>query len=365
MAAAKPNSMFGGVQIGADEPYGGLPNNAEALLKAVVECGLNAIELLSGPEQAYAGGPASGRGGMGGGAPGGAAGGAARAGAPGAQGAAAGGAPGGPGGAPGAPGAAGAQGRGAGGARAPLTPEQQAVQAKAQAELRQWRETVSMDKFKAFRKMYNDAGVKIYAFKLAPTLTMSDGEFKFIWDVGETLGANHLTMELPAQLNQQGELVWNDELLKRVAAYATKRKFRMAFHAHGQGGEKGFQKALDASPYLALNIDVGHFFGVNGISPLPVVEKYADMGRIASLHLKDRAAPPPGTEETAAAGPGRGGPNMPWGQGGTPIIEILQLMKRKKYKFPAAVELEYRVPEGSTAIAETKKCVEYCRKALA
>ena len=65
----------------------------------------------------------------------------------------------------------------------------------------------------------------------------------------------------------------------------------------------------------------------------PLLEQYHD--RIASLHLKDRK------------GPGGGGPNMPWGQGETPLKEILQLMKKNKYKFPASIEFEYPTPEGS------------------
>jgi sugar phosphate isomerase/epimerase len=207
-----------------------------------------------------------------------------------------------------------------------------------------------MDKYKAFRKMYNDAGVKIFAFKLPPTLDMSDEEYAYIWNVTEALGANHVTMELPT----------DEALLKRVGEYAAKRKLRIAFHTHGQGGSSGFDKVLAASPYTALNFDVGHYYGVNGESPLPLVEKYHD--RIASLHLKDRKGPPSGQ---AAEGNRGGGPNMPWGQGETPLAAILQSMKKNKYKFPASIEYEYQTPEGSDVLAEIKKCVEYCRKALA
>jgi hypothetical protein len=56
---------------------------------------------------------------------------------------------------------------------------------------------------------------------------------------------------------------------------------------------------------------------------------------------------------------------MPWGQGQTPLQEILQLMKREQYEFPATIELEYPVPEGSTVMAELKKCLAYCKEALA
>ena len=161
---------------------------------------------------------------------------------------------------------------------------------------------------------------------------MSDEEYAYIWNVAETLGANHVTMELPT----------DDALLKRVADYAATRKLRIAFHTHGQGGASGFDKVLNASPYTALNFDVGHYYGVNGESPVPLVEKYHD--RIASLHLKDRKGPTPG--QPAAEGGRGGGPNMPWGQGETPLAAVLQSMKKNKYKFPASIEYEYQTPEG-------------------
>ena len=56
---------------------------------------------------------------------------------------------------------------------------------------------------------------------------------------------------------------------------------------------------------------------------------------------------------------------MPWGQGDTQIKEILQLMKKEKYAFPACIELEYPAPEGSDVMKELAKCVQYCKDALA
>jgi sugar phosphate isomerase/epimerase len=337
MAAAKPNSVFGGVQIGTiTYSFRSLPSSAQEVLDYCIDCGISGVELMSNVAEGYAGAPQQGRGGPGGMPPGGMPPGGAPGAAPPAGGA--------PGAAPGAPAG---QGRG----RAPLTPEQQAAMRKRAEEMKAWRLSVSMDKYKAFRKMYEDAGVKIYAFKLPPTLEMSDEEYAYIWNVAETLGANHVTMELPT----------DDALLKRVADYAAKRKLRIAFHTHGQGGSSGFDKVLAASPYTALNFDVGHYYGVNGESPLPLVEKYHD--RIASLHLKDRKGPTPG--QPAAEGGRGGGPNMPWGQGETPLVSILQSMKKNKYKFPASIEYEYQAPEGSDALTEIRKCVEYCRKALA
>ena len=335
LMAARPNSMFGGVQIGAiTYSFRALPSSADETLKYLLDCGISAIELMSNVAESYAGSPQAGRGGgFGGGGRG-----------P--------GAPTAPGGAT-APDAAG-RGRGpggGGGGRAQMTPEQREAQQKAAAEMRDWRLSVSMDKYKAFRKMYNDAGVSIYAFKLPPTMSMSDQEYEYIWNVGETLGANHITMELPT----------DDALLQRVGEYAAKRKLRIAFHTHGQGGASGFEKALAASSFTALNLDVGHYYGVNGVSPIPVIQQYHD--RIASLHLKDRKGP--GSATAGNSGPGGGGPNMPWGQGETPLKEILQLMKQQKYPFPGSIEYEYNTPEGSDVVTEVKKCVQFCKDALA
>jgi hypothetical protein len=41
------------------------------------------------------------------------------------------------------------------------------------------------------------------------------------------------------------------------------------------------------------------------------------------------------------------------------------MMRKNKYTFPASIELEYNVPEGSDAVKEVKKCVDFCRTALA
>ncbi len=297
---AKPNSKFNGVQIGAiTYCFRTLPGSAEETLKYLTDCGISAIELMSNVAEGYAGIPAA------------------------------------PARPPAGPG------------KQQATPEQQKARKAAAEAIVKWRTSVSMDKYKAFRKMYEDAGVKIYAFKLPPTLEMSDAEYEYIWNVASALGANHITMELPT----------NDKLLQRVADYAAKRRLAIAFHTHGQGGDSEFDKVLGASKYTALNLDVGHYFGVTGKSPVPVIEKYHE--RISSLHLKDRKAPStPGDKKGAGA-------NMPWGEGGTPLKDILQLMKKNKYKFPGSIEYEYNTPAGSDVLTEVKKCVQYCKNALA
>ena len=341
VAAGKPNSNFGGVQIGAiTYSYRQLPNSNDAnqVLQYVVDSNISAIELMGPVAESYAGAPSSGRGGFGGGGGGGQGRGQGRgAGAPGGAPQTAGGGPGA--GGPGGPGGGGGRGRGG---RAPLTPEQQAAQQKAAEDLKKWRLAASMDKYKELRKMYNDAGVNIYAYKLEPRPNMSDEEYEYIFNVAAALGANHVTLELSD----------DDVFLKRVGDFAAKRGMLVAYHAHLQASMTAWDKALELSKGNALNLDCGHFVAATGESPVPLILKRHD--RIASMHLKDRRKQ--GTE---------GGDNLAWGKGDTPLKDILQAMRKNQYKFPASIEYEYQTPEGSDVIAEMKKCVQYCKDALA
>ncbi len=83
----------------------------------------------------------------------------------------------------------GGPGGGGGGGRRGMTPEQQAAQQEQTDKLKAWRTSVSMDAFKKLRKMYNDAGVTIYAWKQLNT-SMSDEEYEYIFNVAEALGVH-------------------------------------------------------------------------------------------------------------------------------------------------------------------------------
>src|SRR5687768_10736196 len=300
LAQGKPNSLFNGVQIGAiTYSYRQMPDqSAEATLKYVLDSGISAIELMDGPAETFAGRPSAGRGG-------------------------------------------GGRGRGV-----PPTPEQQAeqraAQQAAQAALKAWRTTVSMDKYKALRKMYNDAGVSIYAVKiLSPN--MSDEEFEYVFNVAEALGCTHTTLELPT----------DEAALKRIGEFAVKRKIYAAYHTHTQGSMDAFDRAFAISPGNMANVDLGHYVAAGNVGGTPVEFLEKHHARISSIHLKDRKSKE------------NGGDNVPWGTGDTPIRDILQTMKKRQWKFPASIEVEYRIPEGSDAVAEVKKCVQFCADALA
>jgi sugar phosphate isomerase/epimerase len=236
-----------------------------------------------------------------------------------------------------------AAGRGGGrGGRGEQTPEQRAAQEEQAAKLKAWRTSVSMDPFKKLRKMYNDAGVAIYAWKQL-NANMSDEEFEYIFNVAEALGCTHTTLELPTDAAQ----------LKRIGEFALKKKIYAAYHTHTQGNMTAFDQAFAISKGNMANVDFGHWVAAGNIggTPMQFLEKHH--GRISSFHVKDRTTP-----KNCAL-------NLEWGTGETPIKEILQLVKKNKWRIPATIELEYDVPEGSDAVREVRKCVEYCRTALA
>ena len=315
LVGAKLDSNYGGVQVGINAPYSfhNMPGGADDILKYVTETNISALELRLQPVEAYLKAPAPWV-------------------AP-----------------PRAPASAGSSAPGSapakkGGGRAPLTPEQQAERKAAGEALDKWRLSQSMDGFRAFRKKYEDAGVLIQIVKFDGINEMKDDVVDYCFQVAKALGAHAISCEIPVSRT------------KRLGAFGDKHKMMIGYHGHGNltdpeafGRLGAWEQAFWYSKYNGANVDIGHFFAANGFSPAEWIKE--NHTRVTHVHLKDRKA--------------NNGPNVPWGQGDTPIKEILQLMKREKYKFQATIEFEYPVPEGSTLLAELKKCVQFCKDALA
>lgn len=207
--------------------------------------------------------------------------------------------------------------------------------------LRQWRTSVSMDKFKSIRKMFRAKGVKIDILKLG-SHTWSDEEIDYAFNVCKVLGARGITMEI------------SEEAAKRMAPFAEKHNLYVIFHNHGQPASPdfSFDKVLAYGPKLMLNFDAGHYFGYTGLNPNDLIERLHE--RIVSIHVKDKTG-------TKASDPNK---NQQFGKGNTPTVEMLQLIQKNKWPITCDIELEYTIPEGSDAVKEVTKCVDYCRKAL-
>ncbi len=305
----KPNSIINGVQIGViTYSFRSMEDqSAEAILKYVLDSGMNAIELIGDPAETFAGRPVN------------------------------------------PIDMSKMWGLMVKRRDAELTEDEvkeladmTAIQDSYKKEVSKWRITSDMSKFEQFRKMYNDAGVNIYAFKPRNTFGMdnSDADIEWGMKVGKILGANHVTVEHPS----------DDSHTMRLGALGKKNGMYIGYHGHEQQTPILWDTALAQSEYNALNLDLGHYTAAGNSKPLEII--IAKHDRIKSMHLKDRQTP----ENDKG--------NLSWGQGDTPIAQALQLMQRKKYNYPATVELEYKIPEGSNAVEEVKKCLNFCEQAL-
>ncbi len=205
-----------------------------------------------------------------------------------------------------------------------------------------WRLACDFKKYEELGKLFKDAGIHVHTVKFAPA-NWSDEEIDYAFKAAKIMGAGAITNEI------------GDEACRKLGKFAEKHGMIAAYHNHAQPGQPGFnfEDFLAHSPANKLNLDVGHYFGSTGKHPNEIIEKLHD--RIYSIHLKDKTgkdATPPNT-------------NRVWGEGETPLAEILNLVKDKKYPFYCDIELEYPVPEGSDAQQEIVKCVQYCKNILA
>ncbi|MBO9619673.1 MAG: sugar phosphate isomerase/epimerase [Niabella sp.] len=213
------------------------------------------------------------------------------------------------------------------------------------SKIAEWRATVPMTKFEEAKKMFDKAGVRIYAFKPnALNSNNTDAEIEYALRAAKALGAKSVTVELPKDPAHS----------QRLGQLAAKHKIYIGYHAHLQATDTAWDTALSQSPYNSMNLDCGHYIaaGGNNTNETLLALIQAKHNRITSMHIKDR--------KTKA----RGGANMPWGQGDTPIKAILDLLKEKKYNIPATIELEYNIPAGSDAVQEVKKCFLFAKDAL-
>jgi sugar phosphate isomerase/epimerase len=224
-----------------------------------------------------------------------------------------------------------------------LTDAQRAEFRKAQQahdeEASAWRRSAPMDKFTELGRMYADVGVSVDILKLGVP-QWSDAEIDYAYNAARAIGARGISFEA------------SEDAAERMARFASKHKLYNGMHNHTQVGDAdwSFDRILKGSPYNALNLDIGHYVAGTGDSPIPVIQKYHD--RITHLHLKDRR-----TREN-------GGEQMVWGEGDTPIGEVLRLLQREGYPITAMIELEYAVPETSDVLTEMARCIGFCRGAL-
>jgi sugar phosphate isomerase/epimerase len=191
------------------------------------------------------------------------------------------------------------------------------------------------------RKQFEDAGLRIYLYNVNFNETFTDDERERTFEAAKALGAEGFS----------SSTVLSEA--KRLVPFVERHKMYVAMHNHNNlvdpdqfATPASFEKALSMSDYFKATLDIGHYVAGNN-DPVAFIEKHH--GRLVNIHVRDRKR--------------NNGRNMPFGQGDTPIKEVLQLIKNKRYPIRCYIEYEY----GSfhSSVDEVKRCLDYCRQALA
>jgi sugar phosphate isomerase/epimerase len=212
---------------------------------------------------------------------------------------------------------------------------------KAREDQRAWRLKTPIDHFTGIRKKFHAAGLKIFGYNYSFNPSFTDEEIDRGFEIARALGAKIITASTTLPV------------ARKVVPFAEKHRMVVAMHGHSNLTDPNefatpgsFAAALKMSKYFKINLDIGHFTAANFDAVAYLREHHAD---ITNLHIKDRKK--------------NQGDNTPWGEGDTPIREVLQLVEKNRWSIPAFIEYEYK--GAGTPVEETKKCYAYARQALA
>lgn len=208
-------------------------------------------------------------------------------------------------------------------------------------DLKKWRVAPeTLTQMKEVKKKFESAGVYIYALNYSFRAQNTDEEIEHGMKMAKALGTKYITASSKVSL------------AGRINGIAKKHGVIVAMHGHDNTKDpdefstpESFEKAMDGNSNIKINLDIGHFTAA-GYDPLEYLEKMHK--NIVTLHIKDRKK--------------NHGANLPFGEGDTNIKGVLQHLKTKKYAIPANIEYEYK---GADTVAEVKKCLDYCKAALA
>ena len=206
-------------------------------------------------------------------------------------------------------------------------------------ELRKWRLSAPLADFEAAGKKARAAGIDPWAYTCNMRADFTEAEMIRGFEMTKALGATGISCSA------------NLSVVPRIDALARKYKIHVGLHNHARMAPDEIATPDDllaarkgASDYLGFLLDIGHFVAA-AFDPLDFIRKHH--AEIVAIHVKDRKR--------------EQGPNVPLGEGDTPVKEALRLIRDNKYPIRADIEYEY---EGHDTVAEVRRCFEYCKSAL-
>jgi sugar phosphate isomerase/epimerase len=186
--------------------------------------------------------------------------------------------------------------------------------------LREWRLNTPLSFFHDVRSKFDQAGVVIYAYNYSFDHSMTEAEMRRGFEMTRAMGARYITASSQVSL------------APAIDKLASEYRIMVGFHGHDDTADPDQFSTADSFE-RAMRI--------------AFIRQYHD--RIVTLHIKDRKR--------------NHGDNLPFGEGDTPIVAVLRLLRDQRWKIPANIEYEYGKP-GMDTVVEVKKSYAYCRKAL-
>ena len=207
------------------------------------------------------------------------------------------------------------------------------------AKLRAYRLETPLKRFEEIGTKFHEAGVALNAFNYSFRDDFTDEEIGRGFEMAKAMGAKAITASGTVSV------------AKRVNAFAKRYDMLVGMHNHSRLRENeyatpdDFAAASNGHSHIVVNLDIGHFVAA-GFDPIDYIKKHHD--KIVALHVKDRKK--------------NQGENVSFGEGDTPIREVLTLLRDNEYDIPANIEYEYK---GGDTVEEVEKCFNYCKQALA
>lgn len=206
------------------------------------------------------------------------------------------------------------------------------------AKLRGYRLETPLSHYESIGRQFHEAGIELNAFNYSFRDDFTDAEIQRGFEMAKAMGARAVTASGTVSVS------------RRVDRYAKRYGLIVAMHNHSRHRENEFATPADfdaaarGTTHIAVNLDIGHFVAA-GFDPLAYIDEHH--ARIVTLHIKDRKA--------------NQGDNMVFGEGDTPVREVLHLLRDKQYRIPANIEYEYK---GEDTLKEVGRCFAYCKDAL-
>jgi hypothetical protein len=218
---------------------------------------------------------------------------------------------------------------------------------EAREKVRQWRINTPDSYYQDIRKEFDEAGISILNYYVDMDASYfnnyteySDEEVDATFRAAKILGAG-------ACVGSEGQ-----KAIKRLVPFAEKHNMFVSVHNHSNlsdpdafNNEESFVKAFAFSPNVRATFDTRHYTAANG-DCIAFLKKHHALVR--NIHLGNRKR--------------NQGRSARFGEGDTPLAEILKLIRDNNWQIPVIIEFEHGT--RNTSVTEVQRTYQYCKNAL-